>query len=342
MFIHKSSEQLVMPLDPVSGGVSKLLAGFRLPSQIKKALPRRVIASMYETRTGIKLRLFSRGLSRNRVLEQPLEDRLASASMSVIVAIHDAPSVTKRCLASLERYATKSEIILVDDGSKMAETSEVIRTFSGRNGWQVVWNREASGHSAACEAGARLASRPYLCLLNSDTVATPRCWRAIQEAFDTDAAIGVAGPCTSASGNEQALDIALFCRFYWNDSQVCAFAERLTDAPPQPVILDLPWVDGFAFFIRHRLWEELGGFDRNLPDYGNEIDLCKRATSLGYRSVWVRNSYIHHLRHQSYANEIGDPEIQSRILAALQYIGKRHSRSSADGPGHYNETSPRM
>jgi GT2 family glycosyltransferase len=316
----------VVALDPVSGSLAQLLAAFRLPSLVKKALPPAVMARMYETRTAIRRRLFSRGLPRNRVFEQPLEYQLGSASMSIVVAIHDAPSVTKRCLASLERYATKSEIILVDDGSKIAETAGVIREFSSRNGWKVIWNAEAQGHSAACVAGGRVAHRPYLCLLNSDTVVTPWCWRAIEQAFETNSAIGIAGPSTSTSGNDQTVDAAVPCRFHWNDSQICAFAERLTASPPQPVIVDLPWISGFAIFIRRCLWEELGGFDRNLPDYGNEIDLCKRANNLGSRSVWVRNSYIHHLGRQTYATTIGNHEIESRLLAAYQYIRQRNNR----------------
>jgi GT2 family glycosyltransferase len=321
MFVRKSSQRrFVQSVGALSESSAQRSAVWHLPGIVRAALSRAAIDAMRP----IKVRVLSRSLPRNRVFEQPPEHRLASASMSIVVPIHDAPLVTKRCLASLERDATKSEIILVDDGSRIAETSHIIREFSSRNGWKVIWNAEARGHSAACAAGARLASRAYLCLLNSDTVVTPWCWRAIEEAFETNTTIGVAGPCTSNSGNEQTLDIAGHCRFYWNDSQICAFAERLTVGAPQPVKLDLPWISGFAFFIRRGLWEKLGGFDRNLLDYGNEVELCKRATNLGYRTAWIRNSYIHHLGRQSYSNKIGDHEIRSRVLAAFQYIRRRH------------------
>jgi len=339
MFGRKNSQlSSAAKLGPVSERLRRLVYAFRLPGLLKGSLPSALLARMYEKRDRMEKGLYSRGLSRRRFFKQAPEHELASASMSIIVAIHDAPSVTKRCLSSLERYATKSEVILVDDGSKLPETTDMIREFVSRNGWKVVWNAEARGHSAACEVGVSLASRPYLCLLNSDTVVTPWCWRAIEEAFDGDARIGIAGPSTSASGNEQTLGLAEYCRFYWNDSQVCAFAKRQTTDFPQPVLVDLPWADGFAYFIRHSLWQELGGFDPNLPDYGNEIDLCKRVANLGYRIVWVRNSYIHHLRHQSYAKEIGEPEIQSRILAACQYISQRHNPPT-DVPAQYDETS---
>lgn len=325
MFIHKNSQRdFIVPLDVLSKNLAQLLVAFRLPGFVKRTLPHRLMDGMYQTRKEIRRLLFSRGLPRNRVFEQPLEHKLAGRPMSIIVPIHDAPLVTERCLASLERYASEAEVVLVDDASKLPDTIDMIREFSRRNGWKVISNAQAVGHSAACAAGVRVATRPYLCLLNSDTVVTPWCWRSIQEAFETDPSIGAAGPSTSASGNEQALDEAVPCRFHWNDSQICAFAERLTVTSTQPALLDLPWVSGFAFFIRRDLWEKLGGFDSNLPDFANEVELCKRIANLGYRAVWVRGSYIHHLGRQSYANEIGHHGIDSRLLAAYEYIRERH------------------
>lgn len=287
---------------------------------IVPCLPQGFKAALYP----IRARILSRGLSRVRFVKPSVDCAAASASMSIIVPIHDAPFVTRRCLASLERDATKSEIILVDDGSKFEETTELIQKSSSRNGWKVVRHEEPRGHSAACAAGARLASRPYLCLLNSDTVVTPWCWETIREVFDADSSIGVAGPSTSSSGNAQTLDIASKCCLYWNDSQICEFAERLTVAPLHPVIFDLPWISGFALFIRTSLWEELGGFDQHLKNYLNDVELCKRVTNLGYRSVWVRSAYIHHLGNQSCPKKVSAAEVQSGMLSYLQYVRNKH------------------
>jgi len=271
----------------------------------------------------LRVRLLSLGLSRHMEFVQPTEETEASASVSIIVPIHDAPSATRRCLGSLERYAPKSEIILVDDGSVHAETLAVIRDFSVRNGWKVVRHEQPLGHSRACEAGARLATHPYLCLLNSDTVVSPWCWRGPKEAFEIDPKIGVVGPSSSLSGNGQTVPRACYCRHYWNDSQICAFAKDLVANCPDPPSVDLPWVAGFALFVRRDLWEEMGGFDADLPDYANEAELCKHASKLGYRSVWVRNSYIHHLGGQSYGAQ-GEAAICSRERAGRRYIARKY------------------
>jgi len=245
--------------------------------------------------------------------------------MSIVVPVHDAPLVTRRCLASLEKYAPKAEIIIVDDGSRLVETSKVIGDFSSRNEWKVVNHATPLGHSASCGAGASLATRPYLCLLNSDTVVTPWCWRLVKDVFEHDQKTAVAGPSTSNSGNVQALPLATVLSPYLNDNQICGFAKRLLAECPDPIVADLPWASGFAFFIRRNLWEQLSGFDRKIPDYYNDVELCKRVVEKGYRTVWIRNAYIHHLGRQSYGETIGEDGILARIEAALIYTKQKHS-----------------
>jgi hypothetical protein len=82
-------------------------------------------------------------------------------------------------------------------------------------------------------------------------------------------------------------------------------------------------VGGFAFFIRRSLWEQLEGFDHNLPDYGNESELCKRVVKEGFRIVWTQNSYIHHLGQQTYGH-LGWKMIANRSRIAREYINKKH------------------
>jgi GT2 family glycosyltransferase len=288
---------------------------------LKRLLPQFALDLLRE----LKIRRLTRGFPRRRVFRQSDVDAEASAAISIVVPIHDAPMVTRRCLASLEKYAPKSEVILVDDASKLAETSEVIQSFADRNSWKVIRHEVARGHSEACRVGGELAARSYLCLLNSDTVVTPWCWRQVIDVFDQDQTIGVVGPSTSDAGTPQVLALARTLRLYWNDNQICFFANQLLSKCEEPVTVELPWVSGFAFFIRRSLWEEIGGFDEKLPDYGNEVELCSRILKKGYRIVWIRNAYIHHFGQQSYKLSIGEARIEERIRAAKVYLKDKNS-----------------
>jgi GT2 family glycosyltransferase len=292
----------------------------RFPNAVKSLLPAAALRGI----RSVKARILSRGLKTDCEFIQSAEDASASATMSVVVPIHDSPVVTKRCLASLCLFAPQAEIILIDDGSQLAETKELIRSYATANHWTTITNEQAKGHTHACNAGAQSATRPYLCLLNSDTVATPWCWRLVKEAFENEVSIGVAGPSTSQSWTQQTLGIPQYCRLYWNDSQVVSFAEKLMRRPPFQVPVDMEWVSGFAFFVRRSLWQTLGGFDRNIPDYGNEVEFCLRVAKSGCRIVWVPNSYIHHVGRQSYESALGDREMSKRAQCAHEYIRKKH------------------
>lgn len=306
-----------------------LAASVHIPYSIHRILPQSIISWLRKLRAMMLLRTFSR----DAIFAQSMEDAIASSSMSIVVPIHDAPVVTRRCLLSLERYAPKAEIVLVNDGSKLVETADMIQDFVDRNHWKLVDHEKPLGHSRASEAGADLATRPYLCLLNSDTVVTPWCWRLVKEAFELDERIAVAGPSTSNTGiaNFQTLPIAVYLCQYLNDNQICDLAGRLIAKCADPLVSDLTFVCGFAFFMKLSLWKKFEGFDRNLPDYGNEDELGKRVLAEGYRMVWVRNAYIHHFGSQSFREVIGDEAIAARINAALAYIRDKPRSSNLLG-----------
>lgn len=258
---------------------------------------------------------------------QPRSEAEASASISIIVAINDSPEVVHRCLASLEKFASRSEVIVVDDGSVLRQTLDLIEVFRARNGWKYIRHEVPRGHTKCCNEGARQSTRPYLCLLNSDTVITPWSWEGNKNAFESDSTVGVTGPSTSWAATRQMLTRAMHCRHYWSDNEINAFAYKtVADSRLKPCV-DLSEASGCAFFIRRRLWEQLGGFDPNLPDYGNESELCMRVLNAGWRIVWVQGSYIHHFGRQSYGREEGS--LAPRWAAARRYIESKHSATKA-------------
>ncbi len=271
----------------------------------------------------IRADVLSLGLARNREFMQTAQECKASEDFSIVIAVKDQPSLVERCLASLARFAPASQIIIVDDASELEKTSAILENFSLRHGWTLIRNTQSLGHSRCCEIGANKATRKYLCLLNSDTVVTPWSWWAAKDAFECDATIGVTGPTTSHSATKQMVRRAMHCRHYWNDSQISSFAEKYVAGLKPRSWVELPQVGGFAFNIRRELWEQLGGFDENLPDYGNESELCVRIRKLGLRIVWTKNSYVHHFGGQSYG-QIAEGFIDNKARSGNDYIAEKY------------------
>ena len=252
------------------------------------------------------------------------EEEKASSDISVIVAVHNAPEVTLRCLESLQRFAGNAEVIVVDDASSLDEIKQMLKEYCQRNNWRLMRNDKALGHSRASEMGVSVSKKPYVCLLNSDAIVSSRSWSGIAWAFESSSQIAVVGPSTSYTVGPQVVSRACHCRRYWSDEQIWCFAEKYVARQKNKPVVDVPFVGGFAFFVRRSVWDVLDGFDKNLPDYGNEMEFCKRVIRSGLRITWSKSSYIHHLGNESYGISIGLDSIQERSLRALSYTRKKH------------------
>ena len=252
------------------------------------------------------------------------EERKSSAEISVVVAVHNAPEVTRRCLVSLQKFAGDAEVIIVDDASNPGEVPQMLEDFCRRNNWRLMRNEKALGHSRASEMGVAVSKRPYVCLLNSDAIVSSKSWHGIARAFESSLQMAVVGPSTSYTVGPQLVLRACHCRRYWTDEQIWRFAEKYVACQKNQPLVDVPFVGGFAFFIRRSVWDALDGFDKNLPDYGNEMEFCQRVKRADLRIAWTKGSYIHHLGNESYGKAIGLDTIKKRSLDALAYTQKKH------------------
>ena len=253
------------------------------------------------------------------------QERKASSEISVVVAVHDAPEATLRCLQSLQEFAGNAEVIIVDDASSLDDVKKMLEEFCRRNGWKLLKNDKALGHSRSSEMGVSVSIKPYVCLLNSDAIVSPRSWSAIVRAFESSPQIAIVGPSTSYTVGPQAVSRAWHCRRYWSDEQIWCFAEKYCARQKDRSLVDLPFVGGFAFFVRRSAWDALDGFDKNLPDYGNEIEFCQRVKRAGLGIVWSKHSYIHHLGNESYGKSVGLDQIKKRSVQATLYVQKKHA-----------------
>ena len=89
--------------------------------------------------------LLSLGLRHNGSFSLSDEERRASGLMSVIVAVHDGPRVTERCLKSLEIFGGDVEVVVIDDASQMEITRQILNDFRSRNGWKFIKHEKAFG-----------------------------------------------------------------------------------------------------------------------------------------------------------------------------------------------------
>jgi len=73
------------------------------------------------------------------------------------------------------------------------------------------------------------------------------------------------------------------------------FNETETDNGQHNQVLDTFWASGAAFLIRSKLFHEVGGFDSSFFAHMEEIDLCWRLHSSGYKIACIPSSIVYHV-----------------------------------------------
>ena len=89
--------------------------------------------------------------------------------ISVVIPLHNRADLASQCLASLARWTTPLEILVVDDGSTDPGV-ELLRRAGLAHQW--LRHSQALGFSAAVNRGLTQATGDPLLLLNSDAEVT--------------------------------------------------------------------------------------------------------------------------------------------------------------------------
>jgi GT2 family glycosyltransferase len=129
-----------------------------------------------------------------------------------------------------------------------------------RSGANVGFGR---GHNANAARG----TAPFILLLNQDCVLEPGALEIVAAASADDESIAA-----------------------WEMRQIPYEHPKEYD----PITLDTPWASAAALLVRRQAFEKVGGFDRRIFMYGEDVDLSWRLRAAGWRVVYSpRHAVVH-------------------------------------------------
>ena len=226
--------------------------------------------------------------------------RIGLPACSVIIPVFGRAKFTKFCLRAIDRSVSAEkvpfEIIVVDNGST-DETPDLLSAISSsRTDVRVVRFRENLGFARACNEGARLARGHYLIFLNNDTLPTPGWLEKMAGLARRDAGIGIVGcKLLYPSGRIQHVGIA----FDQDKNPRHIYRGFSADIPPATVCRDYQAVTGACLLIERELYSLVGGMDEIFKNSYEDVDLCLKVRSRGYRVVVCTDSIVYHFEGMS-------------------------------------------
>ena len=219
-----------------------------------------------------------------------LDFRFASfPSVAIIIPTRDRLDLLARCLASLETVTDypSMEVIIVDNGSKDAETHAFFRSTRHRV-IPVPMNGQFN-FSALVNAGARATDAEYLLFLNNDTEIVNADWLKRMVGFARMQGVGAVGAkLVYPDGRIQHLGVVmghegLTGHYFQGEPNVDGDFGYLSY---RRAVRNVAAVTAACMLTPRKLFLDMEGLDEtNLQVAWNDVDYCLRLLQRGYRIV---------------------------------------------------------
>jgi N-acetylglucosaminyl-diphospho-decaprenol L-rhamnosyltransferase len=211
-----------------------------------------------------------------------------AAEIAAVVGNHQGELVLRDCLESLRAQTRAPRSIVVVDGASTDRGPELAEELGAH-----VLRAPNRGLGFLYNLGARATECDYVLFSNNDVAYEPDCLAHLADALDADAQRFAADPTQLDWSNGRVIHArtSLARGRLWREYLP---GLHLDDAEHADSIVPTVSAHGAAMLVRRNLLLELGGFDETFFMEWEDLDLCWRAWTRGWSSVYVPQARLRH------------------------------------------------
>lgn len=216
---------------------------------------------------------------------------------AVVILNYNGAGMLRRFLPSVIEYSPEASIYVADNGSS-DESCDVVRNEFPAVKLMVLDHNYgfAEGYNRALAQ----VDEEYAVLLNSDVEVTRGWLSPMTQFLDSNPEVAACQPKLLSFKQKDFFEYAgaaggfidkwgyTFCR-----GRIFNTVER--DSGQYDDTTDVFWATGAALMIRNDVYKNNGGLDGRFFAHMEEIDLCWRLRSRGYRIACVPQSHVYHV-----------------------------------------------
>ena len=216
---------------------------------------------------------------------------------AVVILNYNGAGMLRRFLPSVIEYSPEASIYVADNGSS-DESCDVVRNEFPAVKLMVLDHNYgfAEGYNRALAQ----VDEEYAVLLNSDVEVTRGWLSPMTQFLDSNPEVAACQPKLLSFKQKDFFEYAgaaggfidkwgyTFCR-----GRIFNTVER--DSGQYDDTTDVFWATGAALMIRNEVYKNNGGLDGRFFAHMEEIDLCWRLRSRGYKIACVPQSHVYHV-----------------------------------------------
>lgn len=219
--------------------------------------------------------------------------------VAIVILNWNGAKLMEEFLPSVVDYspAELAEVIVADNGSNDTSVDMLKEKFPSV---RIIQLDKNYGFAEGYNQALKQIDNEYTVLLNSDVEVTPGWLDAPLAAMEADSTIVAAQPKIRAQRNKEYFEYAGAAGGYMDiygypycRGRVLHIVEK--DEGQYDTPADILWATGACLFIRTTIYKEVGGLDAGFFAHQEEIDMCWRLRSRGYRLVCTPQSVVYHV-----------------------------------------------
>lgn len=250
----------------------------------------------------------------------------AARQVTIIVPVYRGLEEVRRCLESVLRHGTDSlvghELLVIDDASPEPDVRAYVDRLSSETSpitIEVLRNEENLGFVKTCNRGIRHATGDVV-LLNADTVVTEG-WLDRMSTAAQGPDVATVTPLTNF-GSICTLPLPVIAAFGLDGpapriDECATFVGELSLGHTPEVITGV----GFCLYMTRSAIDACGLLDEETfgLGYGEEVDFCLRASSLGFRHLVEDGTFVYHQGGVSFGDRRAEGLKRSSELLHRRY-----------------------
>ena len=255
--------------------------------------------------------------------------------VSIIIPTRDQAALLQRCLTGIREKTDYApvEIVIVDNGSTEPETHALLSKLALDARVQLLTDAGEFNFSRLINRGVRIARGEILVLLNNDIETEKSGWLREMVSHAMRPEVGAVGArLWYPDGRLQHAGVVLGLHG--------VAGHAFQRFPPQPVALmnrtfilsqNCSAVTAACMVLRKTIFDDVGGFDENLPNNFNDVDFCLRLRERGWQIIWTPYADLIHQESASRGRDSGFAE-RAQLLREMAYMQEKWGEQLRNDP----------
>jgi len=242
--------------------------------------------------------------------------------LSIIIVNWNTKKFLSHCLTSIYRYPPdySFEVIVVDNASSDS-SQEMMKTYFPEV--ILVENPYNMGFAVANNLGVQHSHGRYILFINSDSLVHPGTLTGAVYFMDSNSKAGLMGCKTlNADGTHQpsVFSFPSLIRMFAVILGINRFLKlsKLRDYSKNKI---QGYVQGSFILTRRNIFNEVGGFDKKLFMYAEDVDLCHRIKLAGWDLFYYPEIFITHIGGGSVKDS---KQALENFIKSLLYLYQKH------------------